>query len=498
MLDDIDYSDLTSSAQPAEAKSTKKATIAERKISSKAEKPKPVDVDALANRATELEAGLGAPQIGDTLAEYGLPGVGVLSGLAAAYGMYKASQNKPIAGPVIQAPPNAINGASPSVNYEVPAYMRNPAATPIATTPAPAAPAEPDRLQRAAQMIEANRQAGLGGQPMAPVAAPDMPAGPVAPAAPAYVAPVPMTEAETIAAFRGEPISTPLSQAPVDAPAPMPSAGPKSAVTEVVVDEIKSLMNEAPAAPQPVAPPGELRTGTGKLAYAGEGPEAKISKRTGKPQFSPEYASMKDVPKDHAFIPNAQYIDALRQDLGQAEYTKAFTGRPFPADYEQAIAEGKDINRSLGRATREEAKAAGMAYGEITPGIAKKTTANKKLVNVKGVGLGALVALPDLVKAETTGQRAMAGANLLEAILPPGFAMSGAGEGSDQPPRQRDPRMANINMTNASMFAPTTNDLYVGNPYAQSELAKRIRQDQEYNRKVGAGRGIAPPSAYMR
>jgi hypothetical protein len=76
--------------------------------------------------------------------------------------------------------------------------------------------------------------------------------------------------------------------------------------------------------------------------------------------------------------------------------------------------------------------------------------------------------------------------------------MSGAGEGSDMPPRAVDPRMANINMTNASMFAPTANDVFAGNPYAQSELAKRRRQEAEYTRKVGAGRGIAPPSAYMR
>jgi len=133
----------------------------------------------------------------------------------------------------------------------------------------------------------------------------------------------------------------------------------------------------------------------------------------------------------------------------------------------------------LGRATREEAKAAGLAYGEITPGIAKKTTANNKLVNVKGLGLGALVALPDLVKAQTADQRGMAGANLLEAILPPGFAMSGAGEGS-----------SNVPSVDAAML--------LGSPYAQSKEAKKLRQDQEYIRKIGSGRGIAPPSSYMR
>lgn len=307
------------------------------------------------------------------------------------------------------------------------------------------APAAPDKMQRAAEMIEANRQAGLGGQPMSPVEAPA--------------------------------ISTPLSQAPVDAPAPKPSAAPGSSVTEVVVDEIKSLMNEAD---KPVAPPQELMTGTGKPAFAGQGPEAVISPKTGKPKLKPEYASMADVPSGYAFVPNAQYIDALRQDLGQAAYTKAFTGQDFPGTYEQAQAMSKDINSSLGRPTREAAKSAGLPPAEITPGVTKMTSSGKKGVNIKGLGaLGALIAIPDLAKAETAGQRGIAGANLLEAVLPPGFMMSGAGEGSDMPPR-----------SDAAML--------LGSPYAQSKEAKKLRQDQEYIRKVGAGRGIAPPSAYMR
>jgi hypothetical protein len=164
---------------------------------------------------------------------------------------------------------------------------------------------------------------------------------------------------------------------------------------------------------------------------------------------------------------------------------------------ELAIQESKDINKLLGRATRAEMIAAGLPPAEITPGITKKTSAGTKSVRVAGI-LGALTAIPDIAKAETPGQRSMAGANLLEAILPPGFTMSGAGEGSDMPPRAVDPRMANINMTSASMFAPTANNVFAGSPYAQSELAKRRRQEAEYTRKVGAGRGIAPPSAYPR
>ena len=285
------------------------------------------------------------------------------------------------------------------------------------------------------------------------------------------------------------PVNTPITAAPVDAPAPTPSAQPNSPVTSIVNDTVKEMIQEAPAqqmeaakppaaAPAAVAPPQELRTGTGKPAFAGMGPEAKISKRTGKPQFKSEYASLADVPKGYAVVPNAQYVDVLR-GIGQPEFTAAFTGRNFPTDYDQAVEATKEINRQLGRPTRAEAKAAGQPYGENVPGITQRTTENKKLVNVKGVGLGALVAIPDLVKAQTAGERGMAGANLLEAVLPPGFMMGNAGAGSDMPPR----------MAQAMLL---------GSPYAQSPLAVKQRQALEYERKVGAGRGIAPPSAYQR
>jgi hypothetical protein len=273
-----------------------------------------------------------------------------------------------------------------------------------------------------------------------------------------------------------------LSAAPVNAPAPQPSATPGSFATTAVVDEVKDMIKNTPdpvtgAVAQPVAPPQDLRTGTGKPAFAGMGPEAALNKK-GEPKLKVDYASVADVPAGFAFVPNAQYIDTLRQNIGQPEYTKAYTERLFPLTNEQAIQESKDINKLLGRATRAETKAAGLPPAELTPGITKKTSAGTKPVRVAGT-VGALMAISDLAKAETAGQRGMAGANLLEAVLPPGFMMGGAGEGSGTVP----------GMSQAMLL---------GSPYAQSDIAKRLRQEQEYTRKVGAGRGIAPPSAYQR
>jgi hypothetical protein len=323
--------------------------------------------------------------------------------------------------------------------------------------------AEPDRLQQAQQIIEANKQLGLSSKPVPPTAPV---AAPVAPPAP---------------------ISTPITAAPIDAPAATPTAGPGSPVTSIINDTVKEMIQQTPdpvtgAAPtQPVAPPQELRTGTGKPAFAGMGPAAALNKK-GEPKFKPDYADINQVPKDYAFVPNAQYIDTPRQNIGLPEYIKAYTDRPFPLTNEQAIQESKEINKLLGRATRAEAKAAGLPPAEITPGITKKTSAGTKPVRVAGT-LGALIAIPDLAKAETAGQRGAAFTNLLEAVLPPGFTMSSAGEGSTLTPEQMQYQQ---------------NAMLLGSPYAQTEIAKKRRQALEYAAKVGAGRGLTPASAYPR
>ena len=349
--------------------------------------------------------------------------------------------------------------------------------TPPAPVAQPTPQATPDRVQQAQQLAEANRQLGIVGNQ------------PVPPTAPVAASGMPPTVADMDAAFKApvappEPISTPITAAPIDAPAATPTAGPGSPVTSIINDTVKEMIQETPAQPvtgaaptQPVAPPQELLTGTGKPAFAGMGPEAALNKK-GEPKLKVDYASVADVPAGYAFVPGAQYIDTPRQNLGQVEYTKAYTDRLFPLTNEQAIQESKDINKLLGRATRAEAKAAGLPPAELTPGITKKTSAGTKPVRVAGT-MGALMAITDLAKADTPGQRGMAGANLLEAILPPGFMMQGAGQGSSTVPS-----------VDAAML--------LGSPYAQTEIAKKRRQALEYAAKVGSGRGLTPASAYPR
>jgi len=147
------------------------------------------------------------------------------------------------------------------------------------------------------------------------------------------------------------------------------------------------------AVPPPIQ---EVKTGTNKPAFVGQGPE-------NPKKFKTEYESVKDVPKGFAFVPGAQSIDTVRNNLGQDVYLKEFSKRDFPANYEEAKQVGSEINRSLGRPTREEMKTQGIAPPEPVEGVTKRI-AGYKLVKVGGVA-GALIAVTDLAKAAEAGDR---------------------------------------------------------------------------------------------
>jgi hypothetical protein len=298
----------------------------------------------------------------------------------------------------------------------------------------------------------------------------------------------PVVEAPIVGVMPSGAAATPIPMPPP--PPPPPPVSVTQAVAQggdvgqelkkVVAQELDQSVAPMRAVPPPMAqaaapqgvPPQELRTGTGKPAFAGQGPEPTISTRTNKPQFKDVYKDVSQVPTGYAFVPNAQYIDIPRQDLGQAEYTKAYSGKDFPATNELAREQSKDINRTLGRATREEAKLAGLPPAEVTPGITKMTTAGKKRVTVGGA-LGALVALPELANAA-----------------------SAAGQGNAAPARE-----LGFDFGTGALLAK----LFGGPAAAAGALAlgssslNADEQDQlNYRRKIGAGRGIAPPSAYKR
>jgi hypothetical protein len=237
--------------------------------------------------------------------------------------------------------------------------------------------------------------------------------------------------------------------------------------------EVNKLQNDVASIPEPahsVPVPkqientfdahNQLMTGTGRPVVEGQG-------RTDR--FYKTYQSPTDVPKGYAWVPNAQYADVLRNDIGQETYTKSYTGKEFPSTYAEAQSHVQEVNRGLNRPTHAEMKAQGIVPPEPEKGIFRKVGTNK-LVKVGGVA-GALVSIADLAKAGTAEEKLAAG----EGLFPIGT----------QPSSAEAPGIAQRTIQNAALL---------GSPYAQTEWAKTERLKE----KAGAGRGIAPPSAYMR
>lgn len=161
-------------------------------------------------------------------------------------------------------------------------------------------------------------------------------------------------------------------------------------------------------------PPPTLTTGTGKPAYPGAGPQAPLKS---------SYASINDLPEGLAFVPGAQYADVHRQGVGQELYTKEFTNRPFSQTYrgtpQSALEVNENINRSVGRMTRDELIASGVEkkdIGKNVEGIFKRIGIKpdaSKAIKVAGI-VGAATSIPNLANAKE-----IAG-SVGEAIIPLG------------------------------------------------------------------------------
>lgn len=249
-------------------------------------------------------------------------------------------------------------------------------------------------------------------------------------------------------------IDKPVTLAPTPAPAPAPAPEP------------------AKAKGKPVAPPAapvELRTGSGFPAFAGTGEAVGDVKNWRAPKGG--NIDFSKLPSDLVFVPNmGPGLNTARQTLGQegAQLLAQQLGAPWGADAEtrQRLAEFNE-NRVGPPLTRDQRKAVKAPPLPNTSGINMKT-------GLKSAGVaGVVMSIADIAKAESAQQRQEAIGNALLGLLSPTMAVNQAGA----------PGVA------------MSEDVYkLGSPYYQSEEAKRYRQGQQ----VGAGRGIAPPSAYQR
>lgn len=207
--------------------------------------------------------------------------------------------------------------------------------------------------------------------------------------------------------------------APVGPPKPIaPSAAPNSAATQAVTETIQQLgqaetpvaaMPSRPVTPTPAAalPTGELRTGSGLPAYAGEGKPRE--------RFPKEFKSTADIPKGYAFVPGmGAGTNVIRNDFGQAGYNALVQeqGGPFGADKETREFIKKYNEERMGPpATRELRKKLDLPLPENTKGIPMK------IAKVGGV-VGAIMAIPELANAAENRDVGQA-ANVASGFLPP-------------------------------------------------------------------------------
>jgi hypothetical protein len=254
------------------------------------------------------------------------------------------------------------------------------------------------------------------------------------------VEPTPVTPAAEVIA----PVET------TKASAPPPVEAPKAAVAPEIVEAKLGTPTKT--------------TGSGMPAYEGQGKAGgKLAHKKG------TFESLAQVPKDYVFVPGGQSMDIVRNAVGQPEYTKNLkSSGGYPSSPQAAYEQSRNINKSLGRVSMSEAKAAG-ALPEPTPSITQKI-AGSKAVRVGGV-TGALILATDLASAAQEGAAAA---------------------------KQGDRQMATGYLTDiiGALSGPigfTASQILGTSP----EELKTLRE-AEQRRKVGAGRGIAPPSAYQR
>ena len=180
-----------------------------------------------------------------------------------------------------------------------------------------------------------------------------------------------------------------LSEAPaIQEVGPPEFTGPRRPVTPTPSAALASTT--APVVPV-VPPTGELRTGAGLPAYAGEGKPRE--------RFPKEFKTIADVPKGYAFIPGAgPGTNTMRNLVGQEGYNEAVRlhGGPFGSHQEAVDFMDKyNAETRIGPpADRELRKSLGLSMPENTKGIPFKVPKAK----VAGVA-GAIVAMSDVAKA---------------------------------------------------------------------------------------------------
>jgi hypothetical protein len=215
------------------------------------------------------------------------------------------------------------------------------------------------------------------------------------------------------------------SQSPITA-----STSPEESATIANLTEASKTPSEAVAEPsKAVAEPSKevkgavkpLLTGSGMPAIQGTAPPGTKLKKS--------FEGPHEIPSTHAFVPGGQYMDIVRNGVGQDAFTASLKNMGgYPETTEQAYELARKINESQSRLPRDVAKDLNIGLGEPTKAITQKVGGNKTVsMKTPLAALGAIIAMTDLAKADTSAERRKALRNVGEGFLPYGATPTEAG-----------------------------------------------------------------------
>jgi hypothetical protein len=339
---------------------------------------------------------------------------------------------------------------------------------------APAPVAAPDRLQQAQQIIDANKQLGIGSKPVPPTIAPQfspagIPSGGIPPAPPYQP-------------------STPITSAPLDAPAATPTAGPGSPVTSIINDTVKEMIQKTP-------PEGMYRDTSGKMVYP---PEMSPAARAGAEAFAQQYpqqAAALEAEKRFGILGagsadnnlfNAYGPELRKQILNEVNQGQlAGVYANYPERINPAI---KALPPEAPLAKQLEALRANDPKGAVrgSLGVSGAVMPDKMIMGpaaskaLKAGGKAFLgVAMANAANAASQGDYIGAAKIAGPALDPTGILEAAV-----------NPQSTARNITNVSPVFGFLSQLFASQA---DERAKKAYVD-----KVGGGRGLTPASAYQR
>ena len=314
------------------------------------------------------------------------------------------------------------------------------------------------------------------------------PATPGVPDVPPQFSPGPISPAGDIPPTPPYQPSTPITSAPLDAPAPTPTSGPGSPVTTIVNDTVKDMMQEEPSK-------GMYRDASGKMVYP---PEMSPAARAGAEAFAqqyPQHAAALEAEKRFGILGagsadnnlfNAYGPELRKQilnEVNQGQLAGVYENYPErinPAI--KALPPESPIAKQLEALRANDPKGANRGplgtSAVVTPDVV--TPRSKASTALKTAGRAALlVAMADAANAANKGDYVGAAKIAGPALDPTGMLEAAV-----------NPQSTARNLTSVS---PTFGFLSQLIASRADERAKKA-----YAEKVGAGRGIAPPSAYQR